>query len=144
MASKETTRRGRKTPSAKPGAYPFVSKAEVRNHLSSGDRAFIAACLRIMQARTEERAAGRAPRPHRWGWGSADTAAGAGALAGRVLGEKPSYGDQKKAAILLAKYTIQIAEALRLEAMAKKPELVSTARVYGVPPNHRPPRRRRH
>ncbi len=130
-------------PRAKPGAYPFVSKAEVRNRLSSGDRAFIAACLRIMQARTAERVAGSAPRPHRWGWGSADSATGAGALAERVLGRKPAYGDQKRAVALLAKYTIQIAEALRLEAMAKKPELVKTTVVYGVAPSRRPPHRRR-
>jgi hypothetical protein len=69
MTSKKTTRQGRKAATndarrAKPGAYtyPFVSKAEVRNRLSSGDRVFIAACLRIMQERTAERAAGRAPR----------------------------------------------------------------------------------
>lgn len=142
VASKETTRRERKTATndaarAKPGAYPFVSKAEVRHRLSSGDRAFIAACLRIMQERTAERAAGRAPRPHRWGWGSADSAAGAVALSERVLSGKPAYGDQKKAGALLAKYTVQIAEALRLEAMKKEPELVVTAKVYGVAPSSR-------
>jgi hypothetical protein len=144
MASKETTRRERKAATnnasrAKPGAYPFVSKAEVRYRLSSGDRAFITACLRVMAARTAERAAGRAPRAHRWGWGSADSAAGAVALSERVLSGKPAYGDQKRAAALLAKYTVQIAEALRLEAMKKEPELVVTAKVYGVAP----PRRRR-
>lgn len=139
MASKETTRRGRKAPSTKPGAYPFVSKAEVRHRLSTGDRAFITACLRIMVARTAERAAGRAPRAHRWGWGSADSAAGAGAMAERLLSGKPAYGDQKRVVALLAKYTVQIAEALRLEAMKKEPELVVTAKVYGVAP----PRRRR-
>lgn len=139
MASKKTTRRGRKAPRAKPGSYPFVSKAEVRNRLSSGDRAFIAACLRIMQERTAERGAGRAPRAHRWGWGSADAAAGASAVAERVLAGKPGYGDRKRVVALLARYAVQIAEALRLEAMKKKPELVKTADVYGVAP--RPGRR---
>lgn len=141
MASKKTRRTGKETTTgttkAKPGAYPFVSKAEVRDRLSSGDRTFIAACLRIMQERTAERAAGRAPRSHRWGWGSADAAAGAGRLAERVLRGKPAYGDQKKAVALLAKYTVQIAEALRLEEMKRKPELAKTAKVYGVAPSRR-------
>jgi hypothetical protein len=35
---------------------------------------------------------------------------------------------------LLARYAVQIAEALRLEEMKKKPELVKTAKVYGVAP----------
>lgn len=148
MTSKKTTRRGRKAPPngapmAKPGAYPFVSKAEVSHRLSTGDRAFITACLRIMVARSAERAAGRAPRAHRWGWGSADSAAGAVALSERVLSGKPANGDQKRAATLLAKYTVQIAEALRLEAMKKEPELVVTAKVYGVAPGHRPAGRHR-
>lgn len=143
MASKKTTRRTKAEPTEKPGAYPFASKAEVRDRVLSGDRAFILTCLRIMQKRTEERAAGRAPRPNRWGWGSADAAAGAGALAERLLGGRPAYGDQKKAVALIAKYTVQIAEALRLETMAKNPEMVRTAKVYGVAPSRRPPRSRR-
>lgn len=57
--------------------------------------------------------------------------------AGGLLGGKPAYGDQKKAVALLAKYTVQIAEALRLEAMKKEPGLVVTAKVYGVAPSHR-------
>lgn len=65
-----------------------------------------------MQRRTAERDAGRAPRAHRWGWGSADCAAGAGALAERVLAGKPGYGDRKRAVALLARYAVQIAEAL--------------------------------
>ena len=89
-------RRRDDAPRAKPGAYPFVSKAEVRHRLSTGARAFITACLRIMVARATERAAA-----------------------------------------LLAKYTVQIAEALRLEAMKKEPELVVTAKVYGEAPSHR-------
>lgn len=148
MTSKKTTRRGRKAPPndaarANPGAYPFVSKAEVRNRLSSGERAFVVVCLTIMQTRTAERAAGRAPRAHRWGWGSADTAAGASALAERALASKPGYGDQKRVVALLAKYAVQIAEALRLEEMKKRPELVKTAEVYGVAPKRGPRRRRR-
>lgn len=115
MASKKKMGRGRKAPTnnaarKKPGAYPFVSKAEVRHRLSTGDRAFITACLRIMVARTAARAAGRAPRPHRWGWGASDSAEGAGALAERVLSGKPAYGDQQRAVALLAKHTIQVAE----------------------------------
>jgi ATP-dependent exoDNAse (exonuclease V) alpha subunit len=111
-----------------------VSKAEVRDRLSPGDRTFITGCLRIMTARTADRVAGRAPRAHRWGWGSADTAAGAGALAERVLADKPGYGDRERVVALLARYVVQIAEALRLEAMKKKPELVKAAEVYGVAP----------
>lgn len=145
MATEKTRRTGRKTTQgtteAKPGSYPFVSKAEVRDRVASGDRAFIIACLRIMQQRTAERAAGRAPRPHRWGWGSADAATGASALAERVLAGKPAYGDQKKAVALLAKYTVQIAEAPRLTAMEKRPELVETAKFYGVAPSHQQRRR---
>lgn len=90
-----------------------------------------------MAARTAERTAGRAPRAHRWGWGSADSAEGAGALAERVLSGKPAYGDQKRVAALLAKHTVQIGEALRIEAMQKEPELVVTAKIYGVAPSHR-------
>jgi hypothetical protein len=111
-----------------------MSKAKVRDRLSSGDRAFVAVCLGIMQRRTAERAAGRAPRAHRWGWGSADAAAGASALAERVLAGKPGYGDRKRVVALLARYAVQIAEALRLEEMKKKPELARTAEVYGVGP----------
>jgi hypothetical protein len=135
MAWKKTTRRGRKAASAKPGAYPFVSKAEVRHRLSTGDRTFIAACLRIMVARTAS-APPDVLRGRTAGAGARQTA-GAGALAERVLSEKPAYGDQKRAAALLAKYTVQIAEALRLEAMKKEPELVVTAKVYGVAPSRR-------
>lgn len=143
MTSKKTTRRGRKAPTneapnAKPGAYPFVSKAEVRDRLSSGGRAFVAVCLAIMQRRTAERVGGRAPRANRWGWGSADAAAGAGALAERVLAGKPGYGDRKRVVVLLARYVVQIAEALRLEEMKKKPELVVAAEVYGVASPRRP------
>ena len=83
---------------------------------------------------------GEAPRTHRWGWGSADAAAGAGALAERLLSGKAAYGDQKRVVALLAKYTVQIAEALRLEAMTKKPELVKTAKVYGGAPSRPHPR----
>lgn len=115
-------------------AYPFVSKGEVAKLVQS-DPDFVLEGLRIMQTRTKERAAGRAPRTRRWGWGSADSAAGAGALAERLLSGKPGYGDKRRAVALLAKYTVQIAEALRLEAMARKPELVEIAKVYGVAPS---------
>lgn len=136
MASKKT-RRIRKDPTkgtTKVGAYPFMSKAEVCDRLVSGDRPFIIECLRIMQKRTTERGTARAPRTHRWGWGSADAAAGAGALAERLLSGKPAYGDQKTAVAIIVKYTVQIAEALRLDAMRKDPDLVETAKVYGVAP----------
>lgn len=132
MASKEPTRG-----TTKAGAYPFMSKAEVRSRVLSGDRAFIAACLRIMVERTAERTSGKAPRAQRWGWGSADAAAAASALAERILSGKPGYGDQKKAVALLARYTVQVAEALRLALMKEKPQLVATANVYGVAPKRR-------
>lgn len=139
MTSKKATRRGSKAatndaPRAKPGAYPFVSKAEVHDRLSSGDRAFVAVCLGIMQRRTAERVAGRAPRARRWGLGAADAAAGASALAERVLAGKPGYGDRKRVVARLTRYAVQIAEALRLEEMKMKPELVKIAEVYGVAP----------
>jgi hypothetical protein len=124
-------------------AYPFVSKAEVRRRLATGDLDFVLHCLRIMQKRTAEREAGRAPRAHRWGWASSDKATGASALAERLLARVPARGDKKKAATLLARYTVQLGEGLRLEAMARKPELVETAKVYGVAPSgRRRPRRR--
>jgi hypothetical protein len=135
MVSKKRTRKTRESASkSKPGTYPFTSKSEVRKLIQT-DREFVLQALRIMTRRTQERAAGRAPRAHRWGWGSADAAAGAGALAERLLSGKAAYGDQKKVAELLAKYTVQIAEALRLEAMANDPGLITTAKVYGVAPS---------
>lgn len=76
-------------------------------------------------------------RTSTWAAQTADSAAGAVALSERVLSGKPAYGDRKRAAALLAKYTVQIADALRLEAMKKEPELVVTAKVYGVTPSHR-------
>lgn len=135
MASKKTRRTKKAGVNASKGSYPFVSKREVHDRLKSGDRTFVLTCLRIMQKRMEERTAGPAPRPSRWGWGSADAAAGAGALADRLLSGKPTYGDRKKSVALLVKYTVQVAEALRLEAMAKTPGLVRTAKVYGVAPS---------
>ena len=56
-----------------------------------------------------------------------------------VTGSTAGAGDRKRVVALLARYAVQIAEALRLEAMKKKPELVKTADVYGVAP--RPGRR---
>jgi hypothetical protein len=111
--------------------YPFESKATVKRRLEH-EAAFVLECLALIQARHELRLSGAATDGPS-GWMSSQRTKGA-ALAMKAASGRLTAQETVEAARLLARYSRQIAAALRDRALAADPSLADAARVFGVLP----------
>jgi hypothetical protein len=91
------------------------------------DRAFAAECIAILQARHEARGAGTSSM----GW-MASHASKAVVLAAKVATGEASDKEMADATKLAARYSKQLARALRDRDLAARPELGAQAAVFGV------------
>ena len=118
---------------AKPSAaYPFVTRREIVGRFES-EPAFVAECASILQARTEQRAAGRAPAGKPWGWMSSECVV-AGRLAAKSKIGMLSIDEEVKLAKLVSRYSRQLADHFRALTLVDHPGLSAAAEKFGVLP----------
>lgn len=114
------------------GAYPFVTRREIQARLKS-DPAFVRECASVLQARTEQRAAGTAPAGKPWGWMSSERV-----VAGRLTAKSNigmlSQEEESKLTSLVSRYSRQLADHFRALALAENPGLSAAAERFGVLP----------
>lgn len=115
-----------------PMKYPFLTRAEIQRRLAS-DAAFVHECARILQERTTERLARRAPADGAWGWMSSETVV-ARKLVARLEAGPLSAADDAKLSKLVGRYSRQLAEHYRGLALRERPELAEVAARFGVAP----------
>ena len=114
--------------------YPFVTRSEVKARMGS-DRGFLRQCVEIMVSRHARRIAGE---PGITGWGSSDASRVEGP-AGRVLDASADESDWETIQRLLPRYARPVAQALREEQLALRPDLNAVARLFGVASDDSPP-----
>lgn len=112
-------------------AYPFVTKAQVAERLST-DRGFIIKCMTVMARRYRERAT-RVKGGPAWGWMASQAVVGT-RLARKFEGREVTEADFARATTLLKRYTTQLADHFRSEQLHKHPELAAVAARFGVLP----------
>lgn len=110
--------------------YPFKSRKEIKAKIL-GDEAFARECAVILQQRTDERDAGRAPEGKPWGWMSSQKAT-ASKLVEKLRSGMLSAAEETRLAKMVAGYSRQLAEHHRAEELRRRPELAEIARVFGV------------
>ncbi|MEI9937280.1 MAG: hypothetical protein WDO69_08635 [Pseudomonadota bacterium] len=110
--------------------YPFVTRKQIVARLES-EPAFVKECASILQARTEQRAAGGAPSGKAWGWMSSERV-----VAGRLTAKSKigmlSEEEESRLAKLVARYSRQLADHFRALAVAEDPGLSEAAERFGV------------
>jgi len=106
--------------------YPFATRREILAKIAT-DRGFVAECMATLQARYEARGAGTSSM----GW-MASHASKAIALAAKVGAGEASDKEMAEAAKLAARYSKQLARALRDRDLAARPELGAQAAIFGV------------
>lgn len=111
-------------------AYPFTTRREIATRARS-DPAFAAECASVLQARTEQRAAGSAPAGKPWGWMSSERV-GAGRLVAKERADTLSVDEESQLAKLVSRYSRQLADHFRSRALAAEPGLFEAAEKFGV------------
>lgn len=113
-------------------AYPFVTRRELVARLES-EPVFMKECAGVLQARTEQRAAGRAPAGKAWGWMSSERV-----VAGRLTAKSKigmlSEEEESKLTALASRYSRQLADHFRALALVENPGLSAAAERFGVLP----------
>lgn len=113
--------------------YPFMSKAQIAERISSDDDFVLMSLVILHDRQTEfEQATKTTVSRNRRGFMSSHAVNGT-KLAQKVisgLGLEPEEID--KAREMVSHYTKQVASHLREEAKAANPELAATAAMYGV------------
>jgi hypothetical protein len=116
---------------AKPAAaYPFVTRKQIVARLEA-QLAFVNECAAIMQARTEQRAAGNAPAGKPWGWMSSERVV-AGRLTAKSRIGMLSEEEESTLGRLVSRYSRQLADHFRAIALAENPALSVAAEKFGV------------
>ncbi len=122
-------------PPARPAssaAYPFTTRKQIGVRLES-DPAFMMECAAVLQARTEQRAAGSAPAGKPYGWMSSERV-----VAGRLVAKSTigmlSEEEELKLGALVSRYSRQLADHFRGLALAENPGLSEAAAKFGVGP----------
>lgn len=110
-------------------SYPFITKAQVREAIASGDPAMITQFVCLMQDRTDRRDAD--PTLKRSGWMSSHDKRGREVSAAARAGELEGEALETACAIVPA-YVKQIATELRQQAVANNPDLADSAATFGV------------
>jgi len=113
-------------------AYPFVTRRELVARVES-EPAFMKECAGVLQARTEQRAAGSAPTGKAWGWMSSERVV-AGRLTAKSCIGMLSVDDESRLAKLVARYSRQLADHFRALAIQAHPGLAVAAERFGVGP----------
>ena len=112
--------------------YPFVTRRELQARLQA-DATFMMECAAVLQARTEQRAAGAAPVGKAWGWMSSERV-----IAGRLTAVSKigmlSIDDEAKLAKLVSRYSRQLADHFRSIAIQENPGLSAAAEKFSVLP----------
>lgn len=110
--------------------YPFMSRKQVKERILR-DGSFARECALVLQQRTDERDAGRAPEGRSWGWMSSQRAT-AGKMVIRLRARTLSAADESKLAKIVAGYGRQLADHFRTQELRRRPELAEVARVFGL------------
>lgn len=114
------------------GAYPFPTRCEIAVRVNA-DFAFAGECALVLEARTEQRAAGTAPPGKPWGWMSSERI-----VAGRLIAKMGvgmfSVDDEAKLTKLVGRYSRQLADHFRAIALVENPALSEAAEKFGVLP----------
>ncbi|MEO7037389.1 MAG: hypothetical protein ABI548_25765 [Polyangiaceae bacterium] len=113
-----------------PGAYPFTTKKQIQLRIDA-EPAFMKECASVMQARTEQRAAGVAPPGKAWGWMSSERVT-AGKLTAKSRIGMLSSDEEARLAKLVSRYAKQLADHHRAIALAENPALSVAAEKFGV------------
>lgn len=116
-------------------AYPFLTRREIAARVEA-DAAFAAECALVLEARTQQRAAGGAPAGKPWGWMSSERVV-AGGLVAKVHGASLTESDQTKLSALVRRYSRQLANHCRGLAIEEDPALSAVAAKFGALPTRR-------
>ncbi len=113
--------------------YPFMSKAQIAERISSDDDFVLMSLVILHDRQTEfEQATKTTVSRNRRGFMSSHAVNGT-KLAEKVLSGVALDGEElAKAREMVSHYTKQLASHLREEAKAANPELAATAAMYGV------------
>jgi hypothetical protein len=115
---------------ASSSGYLFVTRKQLVVRLGS-EPAFVAECAAVLQARTEQRAAGSAPPGKPWGWMSSERV-----VAGRLTAKSKigmlSEEEESKLTALVSRYARQLADHFRALALQENPGLSVSAEKFGV------------
>ena len=110
--------------------YPFITRREIMARLES-EPAFVKECASVLQARTEQRAAGAAPRGKPWGLMSSERV-----VAGRLVAKQHigmlSVDDEARLGKLVSRYSRQLADHFRALVLHENPALSAVAEKFGV------------
>lgn len=123
-----------RTPSV---AYPFLSRREIAARVEA-DSGFAGECALVLEARTQQRAAGSAPTGRPWGWMSSERVV-AGRLVVKLRSGSLTEDDHRKLIGLVHRYSRQLADHCRGLALKENPELAAVAAKFGVLPTHSGP-----
>ncbi|MEO8901156.1 MAG: hypothetical protein ABI488_05735 [Polyangiaceae bacterium] len=115
-----------------PTAYPFMTKKQIQARIVA-EPAFMMECASVMQARTEQRAAGLAPPGKPWGWMSSERVV-AGKLTAKSKIGMLSLDEEQRLAKLVSRYSRQLADHHRTIALAENAGLAGAAEKFGVLP----------
>jgi hypothetical protein len=113
--------------------YPFLTKSQLKDRISSDDE-FVAACVLVMQSRqTDDEQEVRETRwKNRRGWMSSHAVRG-GKLASKIeSGEALSEEELDQARKMLLSYSKQLASHFRALAIEANPALKDAGSVFGV------------
>ena len=121
--------------------YPFTSRKQITSRILT-DQTFARECAIVLQARTDERDAGRAPAGKPWGWMSSQKAT-ASKIVAKLRAGMLSSAEEAKLRKMIASYGRQLADHFRTLEIRRRPELAEVARVFGVatPATPAPPAR---
>lgn len=111
--------------------YPFRSKASIATQLATDD-AFVLSCLAIMYARQTdyEQQTKSTLNKNRRGFMSSHAVNGS-ALAQKAATEGLDAEEAERAKAIVCRYTKQLAEHFRSEALRADPSLAAVAAVFG-------------
>lgn len=121
-----------KSKKKKVGAYPFTTKAQIREQIA-GDDGYALHCLGVIYDRQTEHEQENKTTKSRNARGFMSSHAKAGTeLAVKVRSEKPSAEDVSAARELAGRYIKQLANHFRAEQIAADPKLAKVAKVYSA------------
>lgn len=114
-------------------SYPFLSKAQIKDRLAS-DAAFRASCLLVLFDRQtqHEQATETTKNRNRAGFMSSHAVHGTRIAKKLRAQEELTDDDRAKLDEIVPRYTKQLAEHFRGEAIAANPDLQKTAAIFGV------------
>jgi hypothetical protein len=115
-----------------PITYPFATRRQIATRIDT-EPEFARECALVLQARTVERLAGKAPSGKAWGWMSSERVI-AGKLVAAVEAGTLTDADEIKLRTFVRRYSRQVAEHSRGLVLREHPELAEAAARFGVLP----------